>query len=174
LERIQAKIEIRISATPKTQTDHIVNIPREFVVKEEMIKEGVILNPDVTSEYNDELELNQHLIKKALAKSKQLAKAYQQLGVNINPLLLIQLPNDTSETMTSEDEAIASQVRQYLDISHSINVENGKLAVWLSKEKQNLQGLEEADNLTEVYCSNKPSLWDGTAREQPYCSSSEN
>ena len=146
LERIQAKIEIRISATPKTQTDHIVNIPREFVVKEEMIKEGVILNPDVTSEYNDELELNQHLIKKALAKRKQLAKAYQQLGVNINPLLLIQLPNDTSETMTSEDEAIASQVRQYLDISHSINVENGKLAVWLSKEKQNLQGLEEADN----------------------------
>ena len=150
LERIQAKIEIRISATPKTQTDHIVNIPREVVVKEEMIKEGVILNPDVTSEYNDELELNQHLIKKALAKRKQLAKAYQQLGVNINPLLLIQLPNDTSETMTSEDEAIASQVRQYLDISHSINVENGKLAVWLSKEKQNLQGLEEADNLTEV------------------------
>ena len=150
LERIQAKIEIRISATPKTLTDHIVNIPREVVVKEEMIKEGVILNPDVTSEYNDELELNQHLIKKALAKRKQLAKAYQQLGVNINPLLLIQLPNDTSETMTSEDEAIASQVRQYLDISHSINVENGKLAVWLSKEKQNLQGLEEADNLTEV------------------------
>ena len=150
LERIQAKIEIRISATPKTQSDHIVNIPREVVMKEEMIKEGVILNPDVTSEYNDELELNQHLIKKALAKRKQLAKAYQQLGVNINPLLLIQLPNDTSETMTSEDEAIASQVRQYLDISHSINVENGKLAVWLSKEKQNLQGLEEADNLTEV------------------------
>ena len=150
LERIQAKIEIRISATPKTQSDHIVNIPREVVMKEEMIKEGVILNPDVTSEYNDELELNQHLIKKALAKRKQLAKAYQQLGVNINPLLLIQLPNDTSETMTSEDEAIASQVRQYLDISHSINVENGKLAVWLSKEKQNLQGLEETNNLTEV------------------------
>ena len=150
LERIQAKIEIRISATPKTQSDHIVNIPREVVMKEEMIKEGVILNPDVTSEYNDELELNQHLIKKALAKRKQLAKAYQQLGVNINPLLLIQLPNDTSEPMTSEDEAIASQVRQYLDISHSINVENGKLAVWLSKEKQNLQGLEETNNLTEA------------------------
>lgn len=150
LERIQAKIEIRISATPKTKSDYTVNIPREMVVKEEMIKEGVILNPDVTSAYNDELELNQHLIKKALEKRQQIAKAYQQLGVNINPLLLIQLPNDTSETMTSEDEAIASQVRQYLDISHGINVENGKLAVWLSKEKQNLQGLEDANNLTEV------------------------
>ena len=150
LKGILPKVEIRISATPKTQSDYTVTIPREMVVKEEMIKESVILNPDVASEYNDELELNQHLIKKALEKRKQLAKAYQQLGVNINPLLLIQLPNDTTEAMSSEDEAIAKQVREYLDVCHSINAENGKLAVWLSKEKQNLQGLEDADNLTEV------------------------
>lgn len=150
LKGILPKVEIRISATPKTQSDYTVTIPREMVVKEEMIKESVILNPDVASEYNDELELNQHLIKKALEKRKQLAKAYQQLGVNINPLLLIQLPNDTTEAMSSEDEAIAKQVREYLDVCHNINAENGKLAVWLSKEKQNLQGLEDADNLTEV------------------------
>ena len=62
LERIKAKIEIRISATPKTQTYNVVNIPREMVVKEEMIKEGVILNPDVASGYNNEQELNQHLM----------------------------------------------------------------------------------------------------------------
>ena len=150
LKGILPKVEIRISATPKTQSDYTVTIPREMVVKEEMIKESVILNPDVASEYNDELELNQHLIKKALEKRKQLAKAYQQLGVNINPLLLIQLPNDTTEAMSSEDEAIAKQVKEYLDVCHNINVENSKLAVWLSKENQNLQGLEEADNLTEV------------------------
>lgn len=150
LERIKAKIEIRISATPKTQTYNVVNIPREVVVKEEMIKEGVILNPDVASGYNDELELNQHLIQKALAKRKQLAEAYRKLGVNINPLLLIQLPNDTSETMSAEDESIAKQVKEYLNVCHNINTENGKLAVWLSKEKENLEGLEEADNLTEV------------------------
>ena len=150
LKGILPKVEIRISATPKTQSDYTVTIPREMVVKEEMIKESVILNPDVASEYNDELELNQHLIKKALEKRKQLAKAYQLLGVNINPLLLIQLPNDTTEAMSSEDEAIAKQVREYLDVCHNINAENGKLAVWLSKEKQNLQGLEDADNLTEV------------------------
>lgn len=150
LKAIKPKVEIRISATPKTVSDHVVSIPREMVIKEEMIKETVILNPDVTSDYSDELELNQHLIKKALAKRKQLAKAYEQLGVDINPLLLIQLPNDTSESMTTEDEAIASQVRQYLDIGHGINVENGKLAVWLSKEKQNLEGLEEPNNLTDV------------------------
>ena len=150
LERINAKVEIRISATPKTQSYNVVNIPRQVVVQEEMIKEGVILNPDVAKGYNSEEELNQHLIRKALEKRKQLADAYRSLGVNINPLLLIQLPNDTTETMSSEDETIANQVRTYLRMTHGIDEDNGKLAVWLSNEKSNLPGLEKEDCLTEV------------------------
>lgn len=150
LERINAKVEIRISATPKTQSYNVVNIPRQVVVQEEMIKEGVILNPDVAKGYNSEEELNQHLIRKALEKRKQLAEAYRSLGVNINPLLLIQLPNDTTETMSSEDETIANQVRIYLRMTHGIDEDNGKLAVWLSNEKSNLPGLEKEDCLTEV------------------------
>ena len=43
LERIKAKIEIRISATPKTKSDYTVNIPREMVVKEEMIKDRLLV-----------------------------------------------------------------------------------------------------------------------------------
>lgn len=150
LERINAKVEIRISATPKTQSYNVVNIPRQVVVQEEMIKEGVILNPDVAKGYNSEEELNQHLIRKALEKRKHIANAYKELGVNINPLLLIQLPNDSSESMSSEDETIAEQVRTYLRVSHGIDEENGKLAVWLSNEKSNLPGLEKEDCLTEV------------------------
>ena len=150
LERINAKVEIRISATPKTQSYNVVNVPRQVVVQEEMIKEGVILNPDVAKGYNSEEELNQHLIRKALEKRKQIADAYHKLGVNINPLLLIQLPNDTTETMSSEDETIAEQVRTYLRMTHGIDEDNGKLAVWLSNEKSNLPGLEKEDCLTEV------------------------
>lgn len=150
LERINAKVEIRISATPKTQSYYVVNVPRQVVVQEEMIKEGVILNPDVAKGYNSEEELNQHLIRKALEKRKQIADAYHKLGVNINPLLLIQLPNDTTETMSSEDETIAEQVRTYLRMAHGIDEDNGKLAVWLSNEKSNLPGLEKEDCLTEV------------------------
>ena len=150
LERINAKVEIRISATPKTQSYNVVNVPRQVVVQEEMIKEGVILNPDVAKGYNSEEELNQHLIRKALEKRKQIADAYRKLGVNINPLLLIQLPNDKTETMSSEDETIAEQVRTYLRMAHGIDEDNGKLAVWLSNEKSNLPGLEKEDCLTEV------------------------
>lgn len=150
LQKINPKVEIRISATPKTNADHKVTVSREEVVKEEMIKKQVVLNPDITKNYNDENELNIHLIKCALEKRRLLAEAYKKEGTNINPLLLIQLPNDTSETMTSEDAAIADQVKTYLKEIKNITTDNKKLAVWLSGEKENLEGLEQPDNMTEV------------------------
>ena len=150
LQKIKAKVEIRISATPKTMADHIVTVSREEVVKEEMIKKQVVLNPDITKGYNDERELNEHLIKCALEKRNQIAEAYRKEGTNINPLLLIQLPNDTSESMSSEDLVIADQVKTYLRAIKDITTDNQKLAVWLSGEKENLKGLEEPDNMTEV------------------------
>lgn len=150
LQKINPKVEIRISATPKTNSDHKVTVSREEVVKEEMIKKQVVLNPDITKGYNDENELNIHLIQCALQKRKLLAEAYKREGTNINPLLLIQLPNDTSESMSSEDLAIADQVKTYLREIKDITTGNKKLAVWLSGEKENLEGLEEPDNMTEV------------------------
>ena len=150
LQKINPKVEIRISATPKSNSDHKVTVSREEVVKEEMIKKQVVLNPDITKGYNDENELNIHLIQCALQKRKLLAEAYKREGTNINPLLLIQLPNDTSESMSSEDLAIADQVKTYLREIKNITTENKKLAVWLSGEKENLEGLEEQDNMTEV------------------------
>lgn len=150
LQKINPKVEIRISATPKTGSDHIVTVSREEVVSEEMIKKQVVLNPDITKGYNKENELNIHLVQCALEKRKLLSEVYMKEGTNINPLLLIQLPNDTSESMTSEDSAIAEQVKTYLRAIEDITVENKKLAVWLSGEKENLDGLEQPDSLTEV------------------------
>ena len=150
LEKINAKVEIRISATPKTQAEYLVNIDRQEVIREEMIKEGVLLNPDVTSGYANDIALNEHLINKALEKRQQIADAYKKEGVNINPLLLIQLPNDTTDAMTADDTKIMEQVVQYLDVMQGIHTDNHRLAVWLSKQKTNLEDIERNDNLTEV------------------------
>ena len=150
LEKINAKVEIRISATPKTKAEYLVNIDRQEVIREEMIKEGVLLNPDVTSGYANDIALNEHLINKALEKRQQIADAYKKEGVNINPLLLIQLPNDTTDAMTADDTKIMEQVVQYLDVMQGINTDNHRLAIWLSKQKTNLEDIERNDNLTEV------------------------
>lgn len=150
LRRIMPRVEIRISATPKTKSDYTVTIPREEVIEEQMIKERVILNPDIDKGFSDERELTQNLIECALRKRNQLAEAYKKEGTNINPLLLIQLPNDKTESLSAEEQNLVEQIKTYLDVIKGINEENGKLAVWLSGEKSNLTGLEKPDCLTEV------------------------
>lgn len=147
LARINPKLEIRISATPISQGDEMVTVYREDVVKEEMIKESIVLNPALNP--GDE-SLTETLIREALAKRNEIAQAYNSLNININPLLLIQLPNDTNEANTAEDTRIKDEVVKYLSAKEGITVQNGRLAVWLSKEKENIQGIEDLDNLTEV------------------------
>ena len=110
----------------------------------------MVLNPEIELNFSDELELNANLIKAALDKRNQIAEAYKAVGSNVNPLLLIQLPNDTKESMTAEDTAIADQVKKYLEVMCGITTDNHRLAVWLAGEKENLTDLEKPDNLTEV------------------------
>ena len=152
LERINPAVELRISATPKTAyPDERTKVYRQDVINAEMIKKEVVLNPEIDiNGSEDEIAMNERLIKAALEKREQIAEAYRAEGVDINPLLLIQLPNDKKESMTTEDEKVAEQVKTYLKYMCDITEENGKLAVWLSNEKSNLEGLERPDNLAQV------------------------
>lgn len=150
LDRINPAVELRISATPKTKADYTVTVERKEVIEAEMIKKEIVLNPDIQANFSDERELNYTLVKSAIEKRQQIAGAYRELGVNINPLLLIQLPNDTSEKMTSDDEKIAESVKTMLEAVYDITEQNGKLAVWLSAEKKNLDNLAQPTNMAEV------------------------
>lgn len=78
-----------------------------------------------------------------------MTEAYKEYG--INPLLLIQQPNDKSETLSSSDKTIAEEMQAYLEQVCNISVANGRLAVWLSKDKSpNLQNITHSDDITEV------------------------
>ena len=150
LNSINPDVEIRISATPRTQNpDALVKVFRKEVISAEMIKKEVVLNPDIDVDAASPISLDERLLRSALAKREQIAGEYSRLGVGIKPLLLIQLPNDTREPMTAADTAVAETVKAYLK-GKDITTENGKLAVWLDKEKTNLEGLERPDNLAEA------------------------
>lgn len=154
LATIQPKVEIRVSATPQTNGEQQVNVPREKVIEEEMIKENIALNPAL--DFKDPHgSLNQHLIWLALQKRQELAEAYEaahrrgECG-KINPLLLIQLPNDNSENLTADDSKVKDEVIATLD-AYGINTTNGKLAIWLSGEKtDNLDVIDRPNDPTEV------------------------
>ena len=149
LRNINPKVEIRISATPITPPDEMVSVQRDAVIKEQMIKDGISINPSV-SDPNSGMSENEYLLELALEKRNEVKAAYEKLGVRINPLLLIQLPNDSSEVLDDNERTIMEMVKARLDLEHDINIGNNKLAIWLSSEKKHLDGLENDYNTTEV------------------------
>ncbi len=148
LQKINAKIEIDVSATPLFKSDYGYTIRRDEVIEAEMIKKNVILNPALDQRTQQGRSLNHVLLDEALKKRNELAKAYQDKGININPLLLIQLPNETQKE-SALDNQIIEEVQTYL-MSKDITVQNNRLAVWLSNEKSNLDGIEEPNCMTDV------------------------
>ena len=149
VKRIHPKVELRISATPKTKSFHAVVINRREVIAEEMIKRGIFLNEDIDVE-SEGTNLNMHLLDKAMKMRDRMAEAYRQEGVNINPLLLIQLPNDTSETLNSEERTLAESLVQMLKVRYDISEENGLLGTWLSGKKTIGDEITRNDDMTRV------------------------
>ena len=150
LATIQPKLEIRISATPITiNPDAMVTVSRKKVIQAQMIKNGITINPKIT-EGQEGLSENEILLDKALGRRNEIKKAYEALGVRINPLLLIQLPNDDSDKLNADETLLIEEVKSRLEAEYEITTGNGKLAVWLSNEKTNLDGLEDPNNVAEV------------------------
>jgi type III restriction enzyme len=148
LSKIDAKIEIDVTATPLVRSDYEVIIRRTDVVKEQMIKKGVNLNPKLNTVLQNDRDANIVLLQQALEKRDELAKKYRSAGTNINPLLLIQLPSDVQK-ITQTDNEIKQLVIEYLQI-HGISQANNRLAVWLSNEKINLHDISENNNIVDV------------------------
>jgi type III restriction enzyme len=149
LDKLKAKIEIDVSATPEFKSDYQHTIRRKEVIDAEMIKRQVLLNPSLKIE--EGLTAQEGLLDEALLKQTELREAYQRLGVDINPLLLIQLPNDRAE-LSDSDLKIREMIVNRLGINHSITTQNGRLAVWLSdaKDKINLSGIEDKKSVVDV------------------------
>lgn len=149
VKRIHPKVELRISATPKTVSFNVVNIQRRDVIAEEMIKKGIYLNEDIDVD-NTDANLNMHLLHKAMNMREKIAKEYKRLGVNINPLLLIQLPNDTTESLSTEEKTLAESIVQMLKVQFNVTEENGLLGTWLSGKKTIGDEISNNDDITQV------------------------
>ena len=153
LSKINARIEIDVTATPDPRivSDYHVIINRKDVVKEQMIKKGVNLNPHIKdAKQQTEENADIVLLKYALAKRNELAEKYKKQGSKMNPLLLIQLPSESAK-ITDKDNEIKQLVKDYL-FTQEITESNHQLAVWMSgsDNKVNLKGISENDSIVNV------------------------
>lgn len=114
---------IEMSATPLSDPD--VEVDPQRVIDEGIIKEDVIVNEGISPEDVSLAEKDSELLvlEKAKAKRQELIAAYQDVGSNVNPLVLVQIPN------TDAGEAKKIVVKDFLR-ELGMTEENGQLKLW--------------------------------------------
>ena len=160
IEIINPKVTIEVSATPqlKGNIGGVWKVNISDVKSEEMIKSEISVNPDfldikIGSKSSDEL-----VIEEALKKRKELVNFYKKEGIEINPLVLIQLPDQKSNLVNKKDDIL-----RILKDKFGIGEDSPKLAIWLSEEKtETLANIEKNNNEVEVLIFKQaPALgWD--------------
>lgn len=149
-ELIAADVEILITATPSHIPDRNVVVSRKDVIEQELIKKSVRLNIGLDPSQQNGDNVHVHLLRKAFEKKVELQKLYdEELGAGVvNPLILIQLPSD-STALSDEDKSIREILEGILASDYQISSNNGRLAIWLSGEKDK-DGLEDLNGLQDV------------------------
>ena len=147
IEIISPKITLEVSATPHL-TKNVAEIERvrlADVKAEEMIKSEISVNPEFFDIKIGTQSSDGIVIDEALKKREELVKMYKKEGVKINPLMLIQLP-DNRAGLTSKKEEIVKILGK-----KGITEKNGKLAIWLSEDKSDtLPDIEKNKSDVEV------------------------
>jgi type III restriction enzyme len=147
IHTISPKVTIEVSATPhlKENVSEIEKVYLANVKAEEMIKSEIAVNPEflnlkLGSKNSDEL-----VIEQALKKRQELKEFYELEGSNINPLVLVQLPDKKSDLINKKDDVLKILEKK------GITEQNGKLAIWLSEEKtETLTNIDKKDNEVEA------------------------
>lgn len=127
---------IRCSATPKgVAKAEVIEIPEEEVIAAGLIKKMLVINQDFPQTVETE-DQTAYLLEKALTKQHELRAAFLQKGTDVNPLIVVQIPNKSG--------ALQDSVERYLE-TQGLTYENGQLAVWLSDRHENLENIEAHD-----------------------------
>lgn len=153
---ISPKITVRVSATPKylpnaediaEQKGGFVQAKREDVIEAGLIKEKIIFQTEEDLNRKDFKGVDQDeiLLELAYQKRQDLIKHYSNVGAEVNPLVMIQLPNDDhagKDTTTTNKQTIV------LNFLKEKGVLEDEIAIWLSQEKVNLEYI--ADNKSPI------------------------
>lgn len=143
INKFEADKIIRASATPKSSSPDYDNVQvnDEDVIAQGLIVRNVELNPDgVDGDVVD--NMIQYFLDFADDKRRQVKVEYEKLGLSINPLVLIQFP-DERKANKEERKSLIKQVRDYLS---EIGQEDGQVATWLANEKINITAIEKENS----------------------------
>ena len=127
---------IRCSATPLPDRHaKLIEITEDEVIAEGLIKKMLVINEDFPQKVETENQ-TQFLLEKAMAKQRQLRKNFLSRKVDVNPLVIVQLPNKSDALLDTVESFFKREGISY--------------GVWLSERHDNLDAIEKNDSPQEA------------------------
>lgn len=146
---IDPKIILKVSATPESETTAsdvhnlragFVEVDRQDVIDAGMIKRELVCQTEEDIKKRGNEDLDEILLDLAMERRKMLVEDIGKFGMNVNPLVIVQLPNNSS--VDASDQTKEEIVTDYLT-SHG--VQPSRIAKWFTNEKKP-SGLEDNDS----------------------------
>lgn len=153
---INPRIVIDVSATPEhepsaqdveEEREGFVYVKRKDVVEQGLIKEKIVVQTEEELKRYGKADLDKILLILGLTKREDLRQQFTALGKKVNPLMMIQLPNDDYRLHDRGEKKKEDIVLDFLR-SHGVDIET-KVALWFDKNKKNLEFISDNDDEIE-------------------------
>ena len=143
---VNPKIILSVSATPKYVPNRdeedegkaaYVRVLRDDVVAAGLIKDKIAVQTDEDLHKFQNRDLDELMIDLAIERKMQVESEFLKLNKKINPLVLIQLPNDDSKLKDSGQKTKEEIVIDYLR-KKKVDIER-KVALWFDGKQKNME-----------------------------------
>lgn len=140
IDLFDSDIIYRASATPiRDASAKLVRIDEDDVIAAGMITREVVLNDQFDTFSDERFGSDEDFIDAANNKRLAIKQAYKKLNKDINPLVLIQFPDEKKF-----DKEISEKVKNVKDyLINELNEKPENIAVWLSDKHENVDGIEK-------------------------------
>ena len=137
LQYMNPEYIVRVSATTKTNKEaEFIKIDELEVINAGLITRTLYINENVSNQTTLSNE-HEYLLDLAINKRKAIKDEYIKLGVQVNPLIIIQVPNKSDD--------LIKQIEKILE-EKNYTYDRKNLAIWLSDRKENIEDIENNES----------------------------
>lgn len=137
LQYMNPEYIVRVSATTKTNKEaEFIKIDELEVINAGLITRALYINENVSNQTTLSNE-HEYLLDLAINKRKAIKDEYIKLGVQVNPLIIIQMP--------SKSDDLIKQIEKILE-EKNYTYDRKNLAIWLSDRKENIEDIENNES----------------------------